>query len=73
MVAGQRAIAALAGPVRVAGNVDPHVGRAIEWLRARLDSTVSLQQVAAAVHLSPSRFRHLFVAQTGMAFRAYVL
>jgi AraC family transcriptional regulator len=71
--AGQRAIAALAGPVRAAGDVDPRIGRAIEWLRTRLDTTVSLQQAAAAVHLSPSRFRHLFVAQTGVAFRAYVL
>ena len=26
-----------------------------------------------AAHLSPSRFRHLFVAQTGISFRAYLL
>ena len=28
---------------------------------------------AAAAHLSPSRFRHLFVQQTGISFRAYLL
>lgn len=35
--------------------------------------TVSLARVAAVVHLSPSRFRHLFVAEMGLAFRPYVL
>ena len=34
---------------------------------------MSLQDAAAVAHLSPSRFRHLFVAQTGVSFRAYVL
>jgi AraC-like DNA-binding protein len=29
--------------------------------------------VAAAVALSESRFRHLFVAETGSSFRAYLL
>ena len=34
---------------------------------------LSLKEAAAVAHLSPSRFRHLFVAQTGVSFRAYVL
>ena len=42
-------------------------------MRARLDAGVTLKEAAAAVHLSPGRFRHLFVAQTGATFRAYVL
>ncbi|MFI4930312.1 MAG: helix-turn-helix transcriptional regulator [Burkholderiales bacterium] len=70
---GQHAIAALAGPVRTVGGVDPRVIRAITWMRARLDSPLSLNDAAEVAHLSPSRFRHLFVAQTGVSFRAYLL
>ena len=40
---------------------------------ARLASPIRLQEVAQAVHLSPGRFRHLFVAQTGTSFRAWLL
>jgi len=42
-------------------------------MRARLDSPVSLKDAANVANLSPSRFRHLFVAQTGVSFRAYLL
>ncbi|MEO8307830.1 MAG: helix-turn-helix transcriptional regulator [Pseudomonadota bacterium] len=34
---------------------------------------MSSAQAAAVAHLSPSRFRHLFVAQTGVSFRGYIL
>jgi AraC-like DNA-binding protein len=34
---------------------------------------MSLAQAARVAHLSPSRFRHLFVSQTGISFRAYLL
>ena len=73
MAAGRHAIATLSGPAPPAASVDPRIGRAIEWVRARLVLGVSLKEAAAAAHLSPSRFRHLFVAQTGVTFRAYVL
>jgi AraC-like DNA-binding protein len=52
---------------------DPRVLAAIEYLRLRVDESVSLPQVAKAAHLSPERFRHLFVEQTGMPLRTYVL
>ena len=69
----RHAIAALAGPVSSSGSVDPRIGRAIAWLRQRLDSPVSLKDAAGVANLSPSRFRHLFAAQTGVSFRAYLL
>jgi AraC-like DNA-binding protein len=69
----QHAVAALAGHVPSAGSVDPRISRAIAWVRARLDSPVSLKDAADIANLSPSRFRHLFVAQTGVSFRAYLL
>ena len=52
---------------------DPRIVRAIEFVRHRLDTALSLPAVAAVAHLSPGRFRHLFVAQTGISFRAYLL
>lgn len=53
--------------------IDPRIARALDALRARLADVPPLTQCAALVHLSASRFRHLFVAQTGTSFRAYVL
>jgi AraC family transcriptional regulator len=70
---GEHVVATLAGQVASAGSVDPRIGRAIAWMRARLDSSLTLPAAAAVAHLSPSRFRHLFVAQTGVSFRAYLL
>ena len=52
---------------------DPRVLAAIEHIGQRLDRAPSLEEVARLVNLSPSRFRHLFVAQTGMPMRTYVL
>ncbi len=52
---------------------DPRILLALEYLRANLGESVSLERVAAVVHLSASRFRHLFVHEMGLAFRHYVL
>lgn len=53
--------------------VDDRIPIAVEAIRARLESRVTLAQIAETVNLSASRFRHLFREQTGMSFRAYVL
>jgi AraC-like DNA-binding protein len=73
VAASQRLVASLCEPVPAEHSVDARISRAIEFIRARLDDPVPLADAAAAAHLSPSRFRHLFVAQTGMSFRAYLL
>lgn len=52
---------------------DPRIMKLIAWVTARLDQTVSLGDVAALVGLSPGRTRHLFVQQTGLPFRTYLL
>lgn len=52
---------------------DPRVLAAIDYIRKRIDTPISLAAVAKAVHLSPGRFRHLFVEETGMPLRTYVL
>jgi AraC-like DNA-binding protein len=52
---------------------DARVLTAIEYIRQRVDQPVSLPQVATAAHLSPERFRHLFVEETGMPLRTYLV
>ena len=45
----------------------------MEFIRQKLDTPITLAEVAAASSLSPGRFRHLFVAETGMPLRTYLL
>ena len=76
--AAERALAALCGSASEAGAeavraVDPRLERALAFMRQHLRRPISLAEVAAAAALSESRFRHLFVAQTGSSFRAYLL
>lgn len=73
IAAGRRAIELLAGNPSASSAVDPRITRAIEHVRARIGGPISLTEAAAVAHLSPSRFRHLFAEQTGMAFRPYLL
>lgn len=54
-------------------SLDKRIERAIEVLRKRIGEPVLLAQIADAACLSPDRFRHLFIEQTGMRFRPYVL
>ena len=72
VAAAQEAIAVLAGPLETRA-VDSRVAKAVGYIRANLVGPLSLAEVASAVALSPGRFRHLFVVETGAAFRAYVL
>lgn len=52
---------------------DERILRATAYIREHLQVNVTLDEVAAHVFLSPGRFRHLFVEQTGMGLRPYVL
>lgn len=56
-----------------AAPLDQRITRAIDLLHERLASNISLAEIAGAVHLSPERFRHLFMQQTGIRFRPYIL
>lgn len=52
---------------------DRRVLEAIEYIGQRVGRTVLLSEVAQAANLSPGRFRHLFVEETGMPLRTYLL
>ena len=61
------------------GDVEPRVAsderilRATAYIAAHLNSKLTLDEIAKAAFLSPSRFRHLFMEQTGMGLRPYIL
>jgi AraC family transcriptional regulator len=70
--AARRIVQALTGGVPSVMS-DERILRAIAYIRANLDRPLTLDEVAAEACLSPGRFRHLFVEQTGMALRPYML
>src|SRR5882757_2912001 len=62
------AIATLAGATTVAPKKlpDARIARAVELIRERLGGAIPLNAIAREVHLSPERFRHLFIEETGV-------
>jgi AraC-like DNA-binding protein len=71
--AARRVIQALTQGVEPMTLSDARVERAVAYINRNLDARLTLEDVAAEAYLSPSRFRHLFVEQTGMALRPYIL
>ncbi|RTZ47608.1 AraC family transcriptional regulator [Candidimonas sp. SYP-B2681] len=53
--------------------IDKRIQQAVTLLRERLGDVVTMAEIADSVHLSPERFRHLFLQETGIRFRPYVL
>lgn len=67
-------VATLSGGVpEPATQTDERIARAVQLVREELGEPIPLGKMAAAVRLSPDRFRHLFVQETGVSFRAYLL
>jgi AraC-like DNA-binding protein len=71
--AAHRIVHALTGGVEPAVVSDERIIRAISYIKRHLDASLTLEEVAGEAYLSPSRFRHLFVEETGMALRPYIL
>jgi AraC-like DNA-binding protein len=53
--------------------LDERVVRVLEAVRGSGDLRLSLEDAAAMVYLSPSRFAHLFTDHVGLPFRRYML
>ena len=68
-----RLLQALTGNVEPREASDERILRAVAYINANLDKKLTLDEVAGAAFLSPSRFRHLFVEETGMGLRPYIL
>lgn len=71
--ASQRVVQMLTGGVHPMTTSDERILRATAYIKSHLGAPLTLEEVAAEAYLSPSRFRHLFVEQTGMALRPYIL
>lgn len=70
---GRALLDRLAGRAVRAPRADPRITRVLAWLAGRLDQAVTLGDAAAVAGLSTGRTRHLFVEQTGLSFRTYLL
>lgn len=68
-----RFLSRLAGTEWPEKPADARVLRAIDWIARNIEEPLSLPAAAGVAGLSEGRFRHLFVAETGVAFRPYVL
>jgi AraC-like DNA-binding protein len=71
--AAKRVIHAITGDVEPSVVSDERILRAIAYINSHLGAPLTLEEVAAEACLSPSRFRHLFVEETGTALRPYIL
>lgn len=70
----EKAVLSRLGITGAATNVtDERIQTAMKFIRAKSTEKVTCQDVADAVHLSQSRFSHLFREQVGMTFSAYLI
>jgi len=53
--------------------IDSRVAQSIEWIRSSRDEGISVQEIAAGVELSESRFSHLFTENVRVPVRRYLL
>lgn len=53
--------------------IDSRIARGIEWIRSSRDQGISVQEIAAGVELSESRFSHLFTENVRVPVRRYLL
>lgn len=70
---GRTLVSRLANDSTSATPPDLRVRKMLAWAAARLEGPLGLAEAAKHVGLSSGRARHLFVEQTGLPFRAYVL
>lgn len=70
---GRRLVAHLAAEDAIAPRPDVRVRKMIRFAATGIEDAVTLATAAAHVGLSAGRARHLFVEQTGLPFRVYLL
>lgn len=73
LIAAGRAIIDLIAGEMGAKRIDPRVQRVVAWAARAHDERIDLGAAAGIAGLSPGRLSHLFVEQTGLSFRTYLL
>lgn len=53
--------------------VDERIRDVVAWVAGRQEESIALTDAAMIARLSPSRLSHLFVEQTGLSFKTYLL
>lgn len=69
----EQALAQVLAEVQTAAVRDARIGQAIAWVEAHLHEKIALPDVAAQIHLSPERTRHLFVQEAGVSFSQFLV
>ena len=69
---GPALIEGLAGK-EARGAIDTRIRDVIRWVADEPDPPITLEAAARIAGLSPSRLSHLFVEQTGLSFKTYLL
>lgn len=69
---GREMVAAL-GPDTASDQPDARIQKVIAWAARQVDQPVGLSDAVTVSGLSASRLRHLFVEQTGLPFKTYLL
>ena len=73
LLAAGRALVAKLVAVPEAPRADPRIDRIIDHAAEHFGPSLGAAAAASGVYLSPSRLRHLFVEQTGLAYKTYLL
>lgn len=71
--AGEDLVRHMAGDARAGVLPDFRVRKAVDWARRELGRTISLADAVPVTGLSAGRLRHLFVDETGLPFKTYLL
>jgi AraC family transcriptional regulator len=69
---GRELVAALSGDA-IDREPDVRIRKVVDWAALQIDEPVGLSDAVAVSGLSASRLRHLFVEQTGLPFKTYLL
>jgi AraC family transcriptional regulator len=70
---GARILGHLLGPQDQDPSLDPRILRVLDWMAQTSEGAITAATAASVACLSESRFSHLFVEETGLPFRTYVL